>query len=147
MKKKKASFTLIEVLIAVSLTIAACFFLLDFEESYVKNARASLMKVKRERLINEAYVALIEQLYQNQIPWKLIEDKSGMSFPLSDPDWTVDAEFSHVKHKANDEMINQLMHIEVSLGMRYLDQDPVWLPAIRFCLKKEGELRVETPKA
>ncbi len=146
MKKKKHSFTLIEVMIAIFLATGACFFLLDFEESYIKNTRESLKKVQKERLIQEAYVVLLEQLYTNQIPWKLIEDKKSYTYPLSDADWEVEAQFNRVVHKDESEQISSsLMDIKVNLVVRYMGKEESEQPEIRLCLKKEGSKLVETP--
>ncbi len=145
-KKKRNKFTLIEVLIAIFLVTGACFFLLSFEENYIKNARASVKKVQKERLIQEAYVLLLEQLYTNQIPWKLIEDKKSSTYPLSEANWEVEATFEPIKPRGKTEPITQtLMEVKVHLAIRYLAEEPSILPEIRLCLKKEGSKLVEAP--
>ncbi len=146
MKPKKNSFTLIEVLIAIFIVTGSCFFLLSFEENYIKNARASLKKVQRERLIQEAYVLLLEQLYTNQIPWKLIEDSKSCTYPLSEKDWDVEAIFSPAKRPKEPELITKTtLDVKVSLVMRYMGKEESIQPEMRICLKKEGSKLVEAP--
>ena len=147
MKKKKSSFTLIEVLIAIALATSACFFLLEFEESYIKNARQSLIKVQKERLIQEAYTLLLEKLYTNQIPWKAIEDQKSFDYNLSDHDWTVTANFKTVNHHHAEEVSQSLLDVktELTLYRNGQEQSPQ-APEIRLCLKKERSTDVQTPQ-
>ena len=50
MKKKKNRFTLIEVLIAIALATSACFFLLEFEESYIKKTQEKTDDINQGRI-------------------------------------------------------------------------------------------------
>lgn len=146
MKKKKHTFTLIEVLIAIVLTTTACFFLLEFEESYIKNTRESLKKVQKERLIQEAYVLLLERLYTNEIPWKVIEDKKPYHYELKEADWEAEARFEPVFHRVDEQITQDLMDVKIELTLYHLDKVQTIQPEIRLCLKKEERLHVETPQ-
>ncbi len=146
MKKKKRTFTLIEVLIAIALATGACFFLLEFEESYIKNARQSLLKVKKERLTQEAYVVLFEHFYTNQIPWKAVEDKKSYRYPLSEPNWEAEASFSPVHHKNSEEISQTLIDAKVTLKLYHYDKEQAKQPEMRLCLKKEERMHVQTPQ-
>lgn len=145
-KSNKKRFTLIEVLIAIVLTTGACFFLLEFEESYIKNARQSLRKVQKERLIQEAYVVLLEHFYTNQIPWKLVEDKKSYRYALSEPDWDVEALFAPVNHNTTEQITQDLLDVKIELTLYYRGEQPTELPEMRLCLKKEERLNVQTPE-
>lgn len=146
MKKKKNTFTLIEVLIAIVLTTTACFFLLEFEESYIKNTRESLKKVQKERLIQEAYVLLLEHLYTNQTPWKLIEDKKPYRYELKEADWEAEAIFAPVTHRVDEQITQDLMDVRIDLTLYHLGKEQTTQPEIRLCLKKEERMHVETPQ-
>lgn len=146
MKKKKYTFTLIEVLIAIVLTTTACFFLLEFEESYIKNTRASLKKVQSERLIQEAYVLLLEQLYTNQIPWNTIQDQKSYRYNLKEADWEAEAIFKLAKHKVNEQITLDLMDVKIALTLYYMGTKQTTEPEIRLCLKKEERMHVEEPQ-
>lgn len=137
---RKKTFTLIEVLIAIFIATGACFFLLEFEESYIKSARASLKKVQKERLIQEAYVVLLEQLYTNQIPWKAIEDQATVPIALSDENWKADASFLPVIHSNTEQISQNLMDVKVALKLRSEDSKEQDLTEIRLCLKKEEHI-------
>lgn len=146
-KKTKHSFTLIEVLIAFALTTAACFFLLEFEESYIKNTRASIKKVEKERLIQEAYVVLLQNLYTNEIPWKVIEDKKSYRYPLSEENWEVEAFFTPKSSITDDPITQDLLKVDVELVLFYNSKQQCTEPEVRLCLKKEERTHVETPEA
>ena len=148
MKKKKNTFTLIEVIIAIAITTTACFFLLQFEESYIKNARQSLLKVKKERLIQEAYVVLLEHLYTNRIDWKTIEDQKTYRFALSDKDWEAEASFSPVKHTAKKQILGRFLDVRAHLTLQHLDDEFVQEEPMHVCVQKhEGGLHVQAPEA
>lgn len=147
MRKKKNSFTLIEVLIAIFLVTGACFFLLEFEESYIKSARESLKKVQKERLIQEAYVLLLEELYTNQIPWKVLEDGKIHRFTLSQPGWEAEAHFTPVQHNETEQVSENLLDLKIALTLYQNEKKYEGQPELRLCLKREERLNVQTPKA
>lgn len=146
-KKTKHTFTLIEVLIAFALTTTACFFLLEFEESYIKNTRASIKKVEKERLIQEAYVILLQNLYTNEIPWKVIEDKKSFRYPLSNENWEVEAFFKPKPTKHDDPITQEFLDAEIALTLFYKGEEQCTEPKIRLCFKKEERTHVEAPEA
>ncbi len=147
MKKKKNRFTLIEVLIAIGLATGACFFLLEFEENYIKNARQSLIKVQKERLTQEAYVLFLEKLYTNQIPWKAMEDEKSFDFLLSDSNWNVIASFTTVSHGQVEEVAQNLMDVRALLTLYHNGKEQITKgQEIRLCLKKEERMHVQTPQ-
>jgi len=146
MRKKKNKFTLIEVLVAIFLVTGACFFLLQFEESYVKSSRQSLKKVQKERLIQEAYVKLLEQLYTNQISWQQIEGGNSHRFPLDAPDWEAEAHFAPVAHDTTETITQSLMDVKIVVSIFHHGEKESTQPEIRLCLKKEELLNVEAPK-
>ncbi|MBS0635422.1 MAG: hypothetical protein JSR37_08175 [Verrucomicrobia bacterium] len=137
---RKKTFTLIEVLIAIFIATGACFFLLEFEESYIKSARASLKKVQKERMIQEAYVVLLEQLYTNQIPWKAIEDQATVPIPLSDENYQATATFMTVPHGNSEQVSQPLLDVKVIIKMGEQQE----LSEIRLCLKKEEHIDEKT---
>lgn len=141
MKKKKNSFTLIEVLLAIVLTTTACFFLLQFEESYIRQARQSVLKLQQERLMQEALVTTFERLYTNQVDWKLIEDRKVVRFPLSEPEWQVTVSFE--PKIQSEKVINNLLDVKVSLQLEHRDQSIGSDAVVRLCLKKEERLNVQ----
>ncbi len=143
MRTKRHKFTLVEVLIAIFLVTGACFFLLNFEESYIKSARKSLKKVQKERLIQEAYVVLLEQLYTNQVPWKVVEDGGTHNFGLSEENWTVEACFKPVFHDVTEQLSQSLMDVKTELTLFHVGKKEAELPMIRLCLKKEERTHVQ----
>ncbi len=143
MRTKRRKFTLVEVLIAIFLVTGACFFLLNFEESYIKSARKSLKKVQKERLIQEAYVALLEHLYTNQVPWKTVEESGSYRFDLSDEPWSAEAHFIPISHDISEQITQNLMDVETELTLFYGDKEEAALPKIRLCLKKEERTDVQ----
>jgi hypothetical protein len=146
-KKTKHTFTLIEVLIAFALTTAACFFLLEFEESYIKNTRASIKKVEKERLIQEAYVLLLQNLYTNEIPWKVIEDNKSYLYPLSENNWEAEAFFTPKPTKFDDPITQEFLDAKITLKLFYKGEEQCTEPEIRLCLKKEERTHVQAPEA
>ncbi|MCE5294237.1 MAG: type II secretion system GspH family protein [Chlamydiales bacterium] len=146
MKKKKNTFTLIEVLIAIALATSACFFLLEFQESYIKSARLSLRKIEKERYTQEAYVRLLEQFYTNQISWKAVLEHQTYSFSLSDTKWQAQAALSYAPHGNSTELDPTVLDARITLTLLYNDEDQGEQPEICLCLKKEGEAHVQAPQ-
>jgi len=144
MTKKKSSFTLIEVLIAIALATTACFFLLEFEESYIKKSRQSVLNLQRERLMQEALVTTLEALYTNQIDWKVIQDKKMASLPLTNSDWEARVSFSPKDH--GQKVVQNLLDVEVTVELVNLREEGIKNAAtFRLCLKKGEVLHVQTP--
>ena len=143
MKKRKSSFTLIEVLIAIALATTACIFFLQFEQSYVKQARESLLMVQQERRMQEACVELFESLYMNRIDWKAIQDKQSSQFALSDPAWKAIVDFEPKGKETT--MTPDVMDVKVTLTLFYNDREMKEKPTFRLCLKKEDRVHVQAP--
>lgn len=143
MMKKKNSFTLIEVLIAIVLATTACFFLLEFEESYIKKSRQSVVNLQKERLMQEAIVTTLEALYTNQVDWKLIQDKKSVTLPLTLEHWEAHVNFLPEDH--GQKVIQDLMDVHVTVQlMHQSDENPKNEATFRLCLKKGEVLHVQT---
>lgn len=97
MKKKKQSFSLIEVLIAIVLVSTAALFLLSFENRLVAKTKESVQKLERERSIQQASVRLFELLYKQQIDWKTIAEEKSYETRLESGDWVVKYDFAHIR--------------------------------------------------
>jgi Prokaryotic N-terminal methylation motif len=96
MKKKKKSFTLIEVLIAIVLVTTASVFLLSFESSLMVKTRQSFQKLEMERLVQQASVVLFEELFTHRIGWKALSDQQPYEVRLQNSDCVARYDFAHI---------------------------------------------------
>lgn len=132
MKTKKKSFTLIEVLIAISLATTCIFYLLEFEDRQIKKQKEQVQGFKIAENLQEASVKLYEQLYTQQIDWSTIHSKKSHVMPLQDPDWKARATFNLIRE--DDKVMADAMLVEAMITLLHKDQEDIKnTTTLQFC--------------
>lgn len=143
LRKKKSSFILIEVLVAMTLLFIVGFAYIEIQKGLADKMRATIKKSKQERQAQQALVRLIEKLWQNVIPWEVIEQQKSYRLVLDPAIWEVEYSFTNVKHEEEPLPTNSV-DVEVTFelyknGEKVLQTNdlPFKSGPYRFCMTKK----------
>ncbi|MBS0654346.1 MAG: type II secretion system protein [Verrucomicrobia bacterium] len=136
MKKKKKSFTLIEVLIAIVLVTGASVFLLSFESSLMVKTKQSFQRLEQERLVQQASVMLFEELFTHHISWKTISEQQSYEIRLQNSDWVAKYDFAHIKKPQTIDP--DYLYVSATISLKKGLFEMLGVAKMPLFLKKEG---------